>query len=166
MERLCRFERLVSRILETIISSFFFVILVITITLVILRYGFNTSITGGNEAMNYLFIYTTALGAAVSIGNAEHIRITFLVDRLGYHCRKVVNIVNYLLVGLINGVMVRYSLPWIQSTGHFESPVLRIPNWMVQVSIPIGCSLVILYCLNQVIIEVLSVRPSESGGSG
>ena len=145
-----------------IITFFFFIILIITITLVIMRYGFNAAIIGGNGAMNYLFIYTTALGAVISIGNSEHIKITILVDRLKPRSRKFFNIVNYLLIGFFNGVMVWYSLPWIRSTGYFESPVLRIPNWIVQISIPIGCALVILYCLNHIMLEIFYSGPSPA----
>ena len=165
MDRLYQLEQFVSRLLEVIITFFFFIILSITITLVIMRYGFNAAIIGGNEAMNYLFIYTTALGAAVSIGNAEHIKITVLIDRLKARSRRLVNIINYLLIGFINGVMVWYSLPWIRSTGYFESPVLRIPNWIVQISVPVGCGLVILYCLNHIILEFLSDRTSPAGST-
>jgi TRAP-type C4-dicarboxylate transport system permease small subunit len=163
VEKLYRLEHVMTRALETIITLFFFVILGITIALVILRYGFNAAIVGGNEAMNYLFIYTTSLGAAVSISNGEHIKITFFVDKLKAVPRRFVNIVNYLLIAFINGVMFRYSLPWIQSTGYFESPVLRIPNWIVQVSVPIGCGLVILYCLSHVIQEIFNGRPVPDG---
>jgi TRAP-type transport system small permease protein len=163
VERLRRWERFVSRLLAVIITLFFFVILSLTITLVIMRYGFNAAIIGGNEAMNYLFIYTTALGAAVSIGSGEHIRITFMVDKIKGRCRKIVNLVDYFSVGFINAVMVWYSLPWIRSTGYFESPVLRIPNWTVQISVPVGCSLVILYCLNHIIIELFNLKPSPAG---
>ena len=165
MDRLYQLKQFLTRLLEVIITFFFFIILSITITLVIMRYGFNAAIIGGNEAMNYLFIYTTALGAAVSIGNGEHIKITFLVDKLKARSRKFVNIVNYLFIGFINGVMIWYSLPWIRSTGYFESPVLRIPNWIVQISVPVGCSLVILYCLNHIILEIFKGRPSPAGGN-
>jgi TRAP-type transport system small permease protein len=165
VDRLHQLEKFVTRSLEVIITFFFFIILSITITLVIMRYGFNAAIIGGNEAMNYLFIYTTALGAAVSIGNGEHIKITFLVDRLKARSRKLVNIMNYLFIGFINGVMIWYSLPWIRSTGYFESPVLRIPNWLVQISVPVGCSLVILYCLNHIFLEILNCRTSSVGSN-
>lgn len=163
MNRLYQVERFVTRLLEVVITFFFFIILIITITLVIMRYGFNAAIIGGNEAMNYLFIYTTALGAAVAMGNGEHIRITFLIDMLKARSRKIVNIANYLFIGFINGVMIWYSLPWIRGTGYFESPVLRIPNWIVQISVPVGCSLVILYCLNHIILEIFNGRPSPAG---
>jgi TRAP-type C4-dicarboxylate transport system permease small subunit len=164
VDRLYRLEQFVSRLLEVIITFFFFIILSITITLVIMRYGFNATIIGGNEAMNYLFIYTTALGAAVSIGRSEHIKITFLVDKLKARFRKFVNILTCMSIAFINGVMVWYSRPWIHSTGYFESPVLRIPNWIVQMSIPIGCSLVILYCLNHILFEIFHAKPLHARG--
>jgi TRAP-type transport system small permease protein len=163
MNRLYQMEQFATRLLEAIVTFFFFVILSITIILVIMRYGFNSAIIGGNEAMNYLFIYTTALGAAVSIGNGEHIKITFLVDKLKARPRKIVNVVNYLFIGFINAVMIWYSLRWIYSTGYFESPVLRIPNWIVQISVPVGCSLVILYCLNHVFLEIFSGKALSAG---
>ena len=165
MDKLYQLERFATRLLEVIVTFFFFIILSITITLVIMRYGFNAAIIGGNEAMNYLFIYTTALGAAVSIGNGEHIKISFLIDKFNARSRKVVNITNYLLVGFINAVMIWYSLRWIHSTGYFESPVLRISNWIVQVSVPLGCSLVILYCLNHIILEIFNGKASSTGGN-
>ncbi|HOO90541.1 MAG TPA: TRAP transporter small permease [Syntrophales bacterium] len=158
-----RLERFATHLFEMIITFFFFVILSITITLVIMRYGFNAAIIGGNEAMNYLFIYTTALGAAISVGKKEHIKITFFIDKLKARPRKYVNILNYLLIGFINGVMIWYSPNWICSTGYFESPVLRIPNWIVQISVPVGCSLVILYCLNHIFLEIFNNKSSSSG---
>lgn len=158
MDRLYQFERYINRMLEVIITVLFLVILGITITLVIMRYGFNAAIIGGNEAMNYLFIYTTALGAAVAISRDEHIKISFLIEKLNVRFRKYVDIFNYLLIAFINAVMIWYSLPWIRSTGYYESPVLRIPNWIVQISIPLGCSLVILFCLNHIVIELIKTK--------
>jgi TRAP-type C4-dicarboxylate transport system permease small subunit len=166
VERLYQLEKFVSRLLEGVITVFFFIILIITITLVIMRYGFNAAIIGGNEAMNYLFIYTTALGAAISIGSGEHIKITYFIDKLNPHSRKIFNILNYLLIAFFNCVMVWYSWPWIQGTGYFESPVMRIPSWTVQISVPIGCSLVVLYCLNHIIAEIVDrILPSTRGVS-
>ncbi|MCB2169297.1 MAG: TRAP transporter small permease [Deltaproteobacteria bacterium] len=153
MQRLMAWEKRLDRILETLVTLMFFSILSLTILLVVMRYGFNSSIIGGNEAMGYLFIYTTALGAAVSVGKGDHIRISFLVDYLEGFPRRCIDIFGYLLIAFINAVMIYYSLPWIRSAGYFESPVMRIPNWMVQVSVPIGCALVIIYCLNHVVLE-------------
>jgi TRAP-type C4-dicarboxylate transport system permease small subunit len=152
LQHLIDWEKRIDRILETIVTLMFFCILSLTIVLVVMRYGFNSSIIGGNEAMNYLFIYTTALGAAVSVGQGTHIKISFVVDHLPATVRRVVDMLGYGLIAFINALMIYFSIPWIQSAGYFESPVLRIPNWIVQVSVPLGCGLVILYCLNHLVL--------------
>ncbi|MCP4021215.1 MAG: TRAP transporter small permease [Desulfobacteraceae bacterium] len=142
--------------LESIVSIFFLGIFLLTVTSVVLRYGFNTSITGANETMNYLFIYTTALGAALSLGKNTHIRISFFVDMMPPRVKQVVLILNFLVVGLFNLILASYSINWIKATGAFESPVMRIPKWMVQISIPIGCVLAAVYCLHHVAMLMLS----------
>jgi TRAP-type C4-dicarboxylate transport system permease small subunit len=165
MQRLMAWEKRLDRILEAIVTLMFAAILGLTIILVIMRYGFNSSIIGGNESMEYLFIYTTALGAAVSVGKGSHIRIAVLVDQFKGRLLRGINIANYLLIAFINAVMIYYSAPWIRSAGYFESPVLRLPNWMVQISVPLGCCLVILYCLNHVVLEWAGRTEAREGGS-
>jgi len=164
MKGIQRFKRILLVILECIITFFFSIILMLTVVLVVLRYGFNTAIIGGNEAMEYLFIYTTAIGAAIALGRREHIKITYFVDRLPFAMKSVLNVVDLILIGFINGVMVWYSIPWIKSVGSFESPVLRIPNRIVQASVPIGCSLVVLCCLCLIITDIFEKK--QEGFSG
>ena len=144
-----------SRVLEWLVTLCFFVILMLTIILVILRYGFNEAIIGGNELVEHLFIYTTAIGAAAALGRRQHIKITWFVDKLTPVYRKIVDIVGFLLIALINGVMIYYSIPWIQTVGGFESPVLRLPNRLIQIIVPIGCGLVILYCLYHILVVLV-----------
>ncbi len=157
-----RFTRILLVILDSVITFFFSVIFTLTVLLVVLRYVFNTAIIGGNEAMEYLFIYTTAIGAAVALGRRNHIKITYFVDKLPGGVRRVVDVSDLILIGFINGVMIWYGIPWIQSVGSFQSPVLRIPNMIVQASIPIGCSLGILCCLCLIVTEFLKGRQRGS----
>jgi TRAP-type C4-dicarboxylate transport system permease small subunit len=151
MKGLIAAVQFLSKFLEWVITLCFFVILMLTIILVVLRYGFNESIIGGNELMEYLFIYTTAIGAAVALGRREHIKIAWFVDKLSPAYRKIIDIFGFLLVAFINAVMIYYSVPWIRTVGGFESPVLRLPNRTIQIIIPIGCGLVILYCLYHIL---------------
>lgn len=151
MEKLIRFEQSMTRSLEILITIVFFIILCITNILVIMRYGFNSSIMGGNETMNYLFIYTTAIGAAVAIGRGDHISISYLVDKVRGKVKTLLNIIKFVIVGMVNAVMLWYSLPWIRSTGSFKAPTLQISMWIVQIIIPVGCALAIIYCLIHII---------------
>jgi TRAP-type C4-dicarboxylate transport system permease small subunit len=154
---------ILGKFLEGLVTLCFFIILVMTIILVILRYGFNESIIGGNELIEYLFIYTTAIGAAAVLRRREHIKITWFIDKLSPVYRKIVDVLGFLLIALINGVMICYSIPWIRSVGGFESPVLRLPNRLIQIIVPIGCGLVILFCCYHLLRTVLGDEGSEAG---
>lgn len=114
--------------------------------------------------MEYLFIYTTAIGAAISVAHREHIKITYLVDKLPALFRKIVDCLGLLLIAFLNGVMIWLGIPWIKTVGSFESPVLRIPNRFIQISVPIGCGLVIVYCLYHIILTLFEKNAQVGRG--
>ncbi len=147
MQLLRKIENIITQVLETIITFFFGIILLTTISLVILRYVFNSGIYGGNELMSYLFVYTTALGAAISIGSNEHIRISFFIDLLPPRIKKIVEGISIFVIGFLNTALIVMSIPWMEKVGSFESPTLRIPNAWVQFGVPLGCSFALLYCV-------------------
>jgi TRAP-type C4-dicarboxylate transport system permease small subunit len=133
--------------LEAALGYLFLVITLVTIVLVVLRYFFGTTIVGGQEFAVFCFIYTTALGAAVLLARDGHIAIQVFVDLLPPRAQRWFRRINHLLVALLNGILVVLSVPWILSIYHFPSPVLRIPQGFVLMSLPLGCALVTLYAL-------------------
>lgn len=163
MKNLILIQNIFTKIIEIILMIFFFTIIFFTILLVILRYGFNKGIYGGNELISYLFIYTTALGAAVSIVKREHIKITFFIDKFPSSLRIIIDILGHILIIFINSVMIYYSINWIKVTGVSLSPTLRIPLWLVFISVPIGCSLVIIYSIYLIIIDIFNRNNQNNG---
>lgn len=157
-----RIERLITKILESIVTVFFGVIILVTILLVIMRYIFNSSVIGGNELMEYLFIYTTALGAAVAIGKRDHISIDFFLNKLPEPAKTYVDIFGLILVAGLNILIVVLSNHWISKVGFSESPVLRIPMWSVEISVPIGCILAALFCFFVIVKEIRSLAGRRS----
>jgi TRAP-type C4-dicarboxylate transport system permease small subunit len=151
---LSKIEHILALVLDGVITLFFGVILLLTIIQVFLRYGFNSSLLGANETMEGLFIYTTALGAAAALRRRKHININFVETLLPPLMRRVADIVVHLLVAFLNGVMIYYSIGWIRMVGDNESPVMRIPEWTYQVSIPVGCGLVVCYCLVNIAMNI------------
>jgi TRAP-type C4-dicarboxylate transport system permease small subunit len=139
-------ERL-ARALEVLLGYVFLVITLAVVVLVVLRYFFHTTIIGGQEFTIFCFIFTSAVGAAVLLYKGEHISIRLLVDRLPSRARRWMRRINHLEVAGLNGLVVILSIPWIRSVGHFPSPVLRIPQGIVLLSVPVGCGLVTLYAL-------------------
>ncbi len=158
MDRLIALERVLTRGLEGLITAAFAVLALLVVTLVVLRYAFNTTIIGGNEVTAYLFIYTTALGAAVSVSNGQHIRIGVFVDRLAPATRRLAEMVVVSLVLALHAGLLWLSSEWIGSVGGFEFPVVHIPQGIVQAALPIGCGFVVLFCLVRLIALALG-RP-------
>jgi len=147
MIRLHPVEKILCRFLEWFITFLFFVMILLVVLLVVLRYVFGTTIIGGDEATQFIFVYTTALGAAVSISKGEHIKISFFVDRLPPAGHRLCSVFVQGMIILLHVYLFFLSIRWIGSVGYFESPVLQIPQGIVQVCIPVSCICVILFCL-------------------
>jgi TRAP-type C4-dicarboxylate transport system permease small subunit len=151
-----RFERALTKVLEGIMAGLLFAILATVVMLVTLRYLFNSSITGANELIVILFVYITSMGAAVAVGKGEHLAIVFALDWLPPGARRLANRLSILLVGVINAVAILYSVRWISVTGGFMMPSTGLPRWVAQLSIPLGCSLALVYCA----LRLASERPA------
>ena len=151
-------EQMLTRLLEAIIVICFLGILLLVITLVFMRYGFNATIIGANELVVIMFIYTSAIGAAIIIGKNEHISITYFIDKLTPNYRKWVDIFNYLLIAVLNAAMIFYSIRWISLTGNYLTAVLRIPQYYAQIIVPIGAGIAIFYCISQIIKTLIEKR--------
>jgi len=154
MDWIIKTEKLLSRILVGLIAFCLLSIVLLVMTLVVLRYGFNSTIIGANEFIVILFMYASAIGAAVVIGQKEHIAITYFIDKLPPSIRRVVDIVNYILIALLNGIIIWYGMRWINITGSYLTAVLKIHQVYAQLVVPIGCSIAILYCINHIILTI------------
>ena len=154
MDWLIKTEKILTRILVGFIAFCLFSIVLLVMTLVILRYGFNSTIVGANEFIVILFIYTSAIGASVIIGKKEHIAITYFIDKLPSTARKIVNVINFLLIAYLNGVLIWYGIRWMNITGDYLTAVLKIQQAYAQIVVLVGCSIAILYCIYHIILTI------------
>jgi TRAP-type C4-dicarboxylate transport system permease small subunit len=152
--RVERLESLLSRTLEHLLTVTFIIIFALVILLVILRYLFSTTIVGGNEATVQLFIYTTALGTAVGVARGSHIIVDSFVNYLPSRLRYWLDIFNLALVGALHGFLLKYSIDWVSAVGGNEHAVTHLPEGLVQVAVPIGCALAVLFCFTRIIIKL------------
>ena len=140
-------EARLSNALEQFLTLLMFLIFATIVLLVVLRYVFNTTIIGGNEAALIAFVYTTAIGGALAVAKQEHIAIHYFVGLMPIRMRRLVSVLQLVLVAIINIVIVWYSISWIGRTGGFLMPALQLPQAVAQLSVPVGCGLAFVYCL-------------------
>jgi TRAP-type C4-dicarboxylate transport system permease small subunit len=125
-----------------------FFVFSITFVLVFLRYVFNQSITGANEVVTILFIYTTAIGSAMSIDKIEHISIDIFISYLSSKNYKRIKTLQLVLLLFLHIIIFIYCLDWIKTAGGYLMPATGLPRIITIASIPTGCLLSILYCFN------------------
>ena len=112
---------------------------------------FNQSITGANEIVTILFIYTTALGAAISIGRNEHIGIDFFVNLLPKKFYKPIRGLQVFLMFALHLILFIYCLEWVEKAGGYLMPATGLPRIVAIASIPTGCIFCILFCAKALI---------------
>ena len=141
------------RLIEFLLAASLLAIALIIVTLVVLRYCFNSSATGANECVTILFAYATSLGAAVAIARDEHISISFAADMLPSSLQVQVQRLVILLVAFLNIVMVVESVSWIHITGDYLMPATGMPRKLAQLCVPLGCGLAAWFCFLRLPIE-------------
>lgn len=146
-----RLESFLVRGLTLLLTFVFALIFVLITVLVVMRYGFNRAIVGGSETSVFLFIYTTALGTSVDIARGKHIRIDSVIALLPARLRNWIEMLNLVLIGILNVFLFIFSIQWISVVGNSLDPVLRIPNAVVEVAIPIGCLFAVLFCVTRLV---------------
>ncbi|KZK79020.1 2,3-diketo-L-gulonate TRAP transporter small permease protein YiaM [Pseudovibrio sp. Ad13] len=147
-------DNTIAKVLEWILVGLFMVFFALVCILVVLRYGFNDTIYGGNEFVTIAFLFTSALGAAVGVSRREHIAITVFVDLLPEWPKRIAYCLQLALVALINSYMVYYSWNWIKLTGKTAWQPFDWPQGIVQASIPVGCGLAVLFCLIKILLTL------------
>ena len=157
-----RFHDRLTCFLEVLICLCFLSFFTMVILLVGLRYLFDYSMTGVNEIINILFVYTTSIGAAIAVGQRGHIAINILSNNLPEHLAKHLSKLQLALVALVNLVIAWFSIPWISQTGDNLMPTLGATRAVVQISIPLGCGLAVLYCITTAIVGLEQTKTGDS----
>ena len=148
------FLKILTNYIEKILVLLLSLIFIITFILVFLRYVFNQSITGANEIVTIMFIYTTAFGSALSIGKREHISINMVINKLKPDNLKKIRYVQYILIFSLHAMLLLFCLEWINTAGGYLMPATGLPRIVVISSIPFGCVLALMYCLKHLIKSV------------
>lgn len=134
---------------------------VIAILQVILRYGFNYIIFGGEEAIVYLIILSTFVGAVITLRHDEHVGVDVLSVFFRERGKRVLTVISASLVALYSGVLG--AIGWIMVTEpaalNTVTNALKLPLWTVQLALPIGLTLMFARAL-EVIYRAARGRPA------
>ena len=122
---------------------------ILAIVAVITRYLFNYIIFWSEEAVIYLIICSTFIGAVITLRHNEHVGVNVLAAVLGPRGNRVLTVLRALLVVLYCGIFG--FLGWVMVTEpaarNIVTPALKMPLLVVQISLPIGLTLMFFRAL-------------------
>lgn len=154
MDTLKTIEQKLARALELLLIAFFGFFLILTVAIVVLRFGFNYGIIGSDELVRKSFLFCSAIGGAVGIARHEHIAITVFIDSMARPLKMAFYVAGLALVAVVNIAMIWYAWGWIGTTGSYPWQPFNLPKYFVTSAIPIGCGLAVFFCLTKIILTL------------
>jgi C4-dicarboxylate transporter, DctQ subunit len=118
---------------------------------VILRYVFSYVIFWGEELTIYLIIFSTFIGAVVTLRHNEHVNVDIL-PALFRRARRAFALLAGLLTIVYCALIGFYAWAMVFSpiASNTRTAALHVPLWMVQFVLPLGLTLMLLRCLEMV----------------
>lgn len=101
----------------------------------------------GEEATTFLMIWMVMLGAAVSMGYDNHIKVDIIYMILPPKGCLWVKRLTYLIVIVFLGYFSYIGYVYVFGNRMMATPRLSIPYWILQGSIPFGCTIMLGYAI-------------------
>ncbi len=117
---------------------------------VIARYVFVSPTIWAEEMSRFFQLWAVYLGAAYVLRHRHLIRITMLVDRLGPSGRRIAEAFTLLWITAFALIAIRWGIATTAESIEFDrrtSTMLAVPQWLTEIAIPLGCGLLCLQCL-------------------
>lgn len=133
---------------------------------VVARYFTNVSFAFTEEFSVFLLAFMTFVGASAAFATNEHIRITFLVDRVSPAWRFVCEMLALLATTAMFGLIVYYGarVTYDEWFWRETSPGLGNPVWLYTIWLPVLSLAIILRVLGRAWAK--SIRPRLRAGRG
>ena len=103
------------------------------------------------EAIRFLFIWASCVGAAIGIKAHIHIGIDVIVNLLPFVARKVVDIVVQLGLMGFDVFIIKFGFDMVARTMTQASPALRLPMAYVYLAVPVMGILGLYYSIFEIV---------------
>ena len=103
------------------------------------------------EAIRFLFIWASCVGAAIGIKAHIHIGVDVIVNLLPFVARKVVDIVVQLGLMAFDVFIIKFGFDMVARTMTQASPALRLPMAYVYLAVPVMGILGLYYSIFEIV---------------
>ena len=137
------------RLLSWFIGCLLLTQVAVIIGQVLLRNALGIPLVWSEELARYITIWLTFLGGAIAVANDEHVVIDVVVNLLPRRLQRIVHIFADLAVAGFLLLLIKLSLDMFRTPALWfqYSPALQFPLVYLYLSLPVGCSLMLLFLI-------------------
>ena len=141
---------------------------VILLTGVISRFGFNHPLVWSDELATITFLWLGMFGAAIALRRGQHMRMTALLDRFDGATRGVMEAIGSVAPALFLVIVLLAAVRFAQDQSYVHTPALGLNDAFRASALPVGVALMLaaslIRCL-QIIARAKSLSRSASSPS-
>jgi len=158
--------KIVSTVGKYVLVALMAALTVLTFYQVVLRYVFNSPSSWSEEAVRFLFVYASLVGAGIGIMEHSHIGIDIVVNMLPKRYREAAHIVIHAVISVFGGVLIYTAVPLMRLTKRQLSPALKIPMNYIYFSTMLFGALCIVFSLYEIWRTAKSMKVPEYAAGG
>jgi TRAP-type C4-dicarboxylate transport system permease small subunit len=126
-----------------------------TLTGILFRYVMINPLPWTEELARYTMIWMGLLAVSMGVKRETHLGLTLIVDKFPAVIRKVLKVVNRVLIGAFLFVLLIYGYKMAMGGIHQTMPALRLPMICVLIAVPISALVSLIQLLLISTIELL-----------
>ena len=160
-----RFDRILTLLENLLAGGALALATLIAIAQVLLRTIFNIHLYWSEETIVYLIIYSTFIGAVVTLRHNEHISINVFEPFVGKVGKRRLEIlgVSVMIVYLVIVGFFAWMLLFEPFSSATVTPTLKLPLWVVELAVPLGFTLMLLRSI-EMLVRLARGKPGFAEG--
>ena len=165
MKALTQVRNIIDKVLSAVFALIFAFMVCIGTYQIVVRYFFNSPSTVSEELLTYSFTWMALLAAAYVFGKRDHMRMSFLADKITGAPKLVLEIAIEILIMLMVGfVMIFGGFSIMQLTMTQATASLGIPMGVIYTIIPISGCIIFVYSILNIIDLCRGGKAGEGDG--
>jgi len=146
--------KLLNKIEEGFIMACFAVMGTVLALQIFMRYVMNWPLIWSEELARYIFVWATFIGAGYGVRKKIHISMELLYIRLPKKVRVFVTIFTNAVAIFVFAYLIPYGITTTRRQWAIASSAMEIPMSWVFAAVPIGCFIVCLRLIGDIILVI------------
>lgn len=131
---------------------------IILITQVMLRYGFNSSLVWSEEIVRFGLVWNVMLGSALVSLKNSHIRVDILENILPPPYRQILQVFISIVCVIFSSILFYYAVIYIVRSIGQRSALTNAPMWLAYASIAVGAFLIVVFSLAVLVQQIAAFK--------